>query len=330
MKQVHLFAALAALLTLTACSNEEEALSSSSNFPADGVIRIAATVEEPATTRGGMTADKIRDFNLKIVNEANDKYSYYAYCLKSDKPDKPDEWIYYKEDKSTLQTLLWQNNTQPVIVTALSQAGGNWSEKAFNENTQFGVLPDQTVTSGLEQSDLLYMEPKVIDPASDLTDGKLPITFNHLFSKVNLTVELGTEFNITTTNPISDLKVNGTITATNWNPSDKNSAFTPIGTPAPVTPLAGAYTAGDADASYECILIPQEVAANGFSVTFTLNDKNYTWTSAAAVTLERGIAYDLVLTVSTVTTKARSATSAAADGNATVVGILSTSQTWNK
>lgn len=100
-----------------------------------------------------------------------------------------------------------------------------------------------------------------------------------------------------------------------------------------VTSLEGTYTAGsdagNAVVSYECILIPQTVAANGFSVTFTLDEKSYTWTSADAVTLERGTAYNLELTVGTVT-KARSATSAAADGNATVVGILSTSQTWNK
>jgi len=48
---------------------------------------------------------------------------------------------------------------------------------------------------------------------------------------------------------------------------------------------------------YECILVPQTVAAGGFSVTFTLGGKAYEWTSSDAVTLKGNTSYTLALTV---------------------------------
>ncbi|MEG0900471.1 MAG: fimbrillin family protein, partial [Oscillospiraceae bacterium] len=149
----------------------------------------------------------------------------------------------------------------------------------------------------------LYMTSTIIDPSKDLVDGKLPITFKHLLSKVNISVTLGTELNTTpgtATNPISNLKVNGTKKSFRWSAlNDTEFVFT--GFPnAAITPFVGTYSAGSATtnavANYEVILVPQTVAANEFSVTFTINNKEYTWTSAAAVTLERGRLYTLALT----------------------------------
>ena len=62
-----------------------------------------------------------------------------------------------------------------------------------------------------------------------------------------------------------------------------------------LTPHYDSYTEGTS--VYEVILVPQEVAANTFSVSFVMNNKTYQWTSSDAVTLESGKLYTLVLQV---------------------------------
>lgn len=290
----------AAVVMLSACQKED--VSVPSNFPTDGVIRVTTNVETPKS-RAGVTTENIERFNIKIDNAANSAYSYYGFYHKSG-----DAWTCYTDETgSTPLTLLWQNSTQVVTVSALSVYNGSSSRDQYiNTLAFYGVQTDQSTEGLLMGSDYLYMEPTVINPATDLVDGKLPITFKHLLSKVHLTVTLGTEFNTTpgtVTNPITELAVEGTKFQFIWNASTNSTFdFTGYSTES-ITPWhnADAYTAGsssttNAVAKYEVILVPQTVAARGFSVSFKIAGKDYTWTSTNAITLERGTLYELNLT----------------------------------
>ena len=62
------------------------------------------------------------------------------------------------------------------------------------------------------------------------------------------------------------------------------------------------YSAGEGDttqaiANYECILIPQTVAADSFEVSFKIGDRNFSWMSPSAVTLAADTQYNLTLNV---------------------------------
>lgn len=299
MKTKILTLAILASLVVTGCS-KEETTEQPSSFPADGVIRVVTNVNA-LQTRAGMTADDIEDLNLKIVNSVNTNYSYYAWCDNSD-----GEWKYYEEDRITPLTMLWQNSTQLVTVTALCR-NKSLTQAQFDGDFMHSIENDQSDENSLESSDFLYMPSTEINPAADLVGGKLPLIFKHLLSKVDITVKLGTEFNTTlgstTSNPITDLKVNGTIRLVKWNAST-NSAFDFTGQSSEsITAYhdAAGYIAGDgaesnAVAKYECILVPQTVNANNFTVSFNINDKPYRWVSSAAVTLVNGTKYNLTLT----------------------------------
>lgn len=297
-KNLLMMAAVAGAMTLGSCSNNDE-FNENSNFPADGVIRVTTNIDAPMT-RAGMTTGNIDRFNIKIDNAANSNYSYYGFYYK-----RNNVWSSYTDGNiGTPLTMLWQNSTQPVTVTALSQQGTHTTEAQFITDLTYDVSFTQSSESSLLFSDILYMQPTLVNPATDLVDGKLPITFKHIMSKVNLSVTLGTELNVapgTITNPIETLMVNGTISQFKWNASI-NNAFDLTGfLVKSIPPFAASYTPGsgtttNAVANYEVILVPQTVAAGGFSVTFKIGEKTYSWTSTDAVTLEGGKQHTLNLT----------------------------------
>lgn len=171
-----------------------------------------------------------------------------------------------------------------------------------------------------------------------LVDGKIRLPMRHINSKLNLTLTLGTEFNASADglgfgkyNPLTDVKVNNVYGERQFNMTTGEfgafkDGFGNAATPSSITLSTGTDGSGDyhslgswapttdatknAVASYECILLPQTVAANTFTISFTLGGKAYKWTSANAVTLESGKAYTLSLTAGKeiVTVKSLSAT----------------------
>ena len=120
-------------------------------------------------------------------------------------------------------------------------------------------------------------------------------------SKVILTITLGDEFN-ETENPISNVTFKGTLASRNYDRTAETPWSNISGvTATDITPLCNSYTAPATDtpnatAEYEVILVPQAVAADGFTVVFNVGDRVFKWTSASAVTLEGGNKYSLALT----------------------------------
>lgn len=304
MKTIKNLAMLAvAALATAACSNDENLVTPTDHFPADGIIRVAADVTDPQT-RAGMETNNLTMFQLRVQNPVNDTYSYNAQMKKDG-----DQWVSYKNDGSEKMMMLWQNKTQKVNVAAVCIPGvtltdDNWKATGATP-VNIMVEADQSTDDKLNKSDLLAMKNHEFNPATELTTGgKMKVELKHRLAKLNLTVKLGTDFNLngigTTNNPITEVNVNGTNTKAAWTLI--TDEFSGLSEKKSVKPLQTSYTAGNADkqnavAKYECILLPQTINANGFAVKIVIGGKLYTWKSGDKVTLTSNTQYNLTLTV---------------------------------
>ena len=304
MKTIKNLAMLAvAALATAACNNDENLVTPTDHFPADGIIRVAADVTDPQT-RAGMETNNLKMFQLRVQNPVNDTYSYNAQMKKDG-----DQWVSYKNDGSEKMMMLWQNKTQKVNVAAVCISGvtltdDNWKATGATP-VNIMVEADQSKADKLNKSDILAMKNHEFNPATELTTGgKMKVELKHRLAKLNLTVKLGTDFNMngigTTNNPITEVNVNGTNTKAAWTLiTDEFSGLSEMKS---VKPLQTSYTAGNADkqnavAKYECILLPQTINANGFAVKILIGGKLYTWKSGDKVTLTSNTQYNLTLTV---------------------------------
>ena len=304
MKTIKNLAMLAvAALATAACNNDENLVTPTDHFPADGIIRVAADVTDPQT-RAGMETNNLTMFQLRVQNPVNDTYSYNAQMKKDG-----DQWVSYKNDGSEKMMMLWQNKTQKVNVAAVCIPGvtltdDNWKATGATP-VNIMVETDQSTDDKLNKSDLLAMQNHEFNPATELTTGgKMKVELKHRLAKLNLTVKLGTDFNMngigTTNNPITEVNVNGTNTKAAWTLI--TDEFSGLSEKKSVKPLQTSYTAGNADkqnavAKYECILLPQTINANGFAVKIVIGGKLYTWKSGDKVTLTSNTQYNLTLTV---------------------------------
>ena len=304
MKTIKNLAMLAvAALATAACSNDENLVTPTDHFPADGIIRVAADVTDPQT-RAGMETNNLKMFQLRVQNPVNDTYSYNAQMKKDG-----DQWVSHKNDGSEKMMMLWQNKTQKVNVAAVCIPGvtltdDNWKATGATP-VNITVEADQSKADKLNKSDILAMKNHEFNPATELTTGgKMKVELKHRLAKLNLTVKLGTDFNMngigTTNNPITEVNVNGTNTKAAWTLI--TDEFSGLSEKKSVKPLQTSYTAGNADkqnavAKYECILLPQTINANGFAVKIVIGGKLYTWKSGDKVTLTSNTQYNLTLTV---------------------------------
>lgn len=305
MKTIKNLAMLAvAALTAASCSHDENLVAPADHFPADGIIRVAADVTHPQT-RAGMETTNLQAFRLRVENPVNATYSYNALMKK-----ESGEWVSYDNAGADKLMMLWQNKTQKVNVAAvcipsdITLTDEHWKTDGATP-VNIKVEADQSNADRLNKSDLLAMKNHEVDPANDLTpQGKMKVELKHRLAKLNLTVQLGTQFNLngagTAVNPITAVSVEGTKTEATWKLIE--DAMTEQGSATPVKPLTGIYTPGQGEtksavAKYECILVPQSIAANGFQVKIVIAGKTYTWKSPTGVTLASDKQHGLTLTV---------------------------------
>ena len=297
MKTIKILALTAMTAALTACSNDDEVIS---NYPSDNIVRVTASVGE-AATRASYNESNLTEFSMCIINSSNPSYKYHGIKVTK---DANNAW------KPETQ-MLWQNAQTPVNIFAFTKAQGV-ATCCCGSNIEASVKTDQSDATDCS-SDFLGYKKKGFVPETDL-DGNscIPITFSHLFSQLNINLTFGTEFNegqttgYLTANPITSIKVSGsiptavcdftasTITAT----ADANVSAEDV-TPHVVATSFTAATANNKNATvqYSCILVPQQISAGNFSVTFTIDGKLYVWKSSADFTLESGHQHALNLII---------------------------------
>ena len=291
-----------AMAVFASCSNEDEL--SQSNYPADNVVRIMASMDGMDTRASyGSSTAKLSLFGFCINNANSTTYTYDNIKVIQENCN----W------KPATQ-MLWQNSTTAVDILAYapyqeSTEDASGKVKIFGKTDYaFSVQTNQN-TADDYSSDLIVYKQTGFTPGLELNTSKaVDVTFTHLLSQLNLTIELRDQFNQDENNPVAagfvtDVKVNGTIIN-----SKVNFAASPIsvqvdGTQAAdITPettefKAAGKTTDHAAFNYSAIVIPQTVTTGNFSISFKVNGTDYIWTSTSDVKFVSGKKHQLSLLV---------------------------------
>jgi len=306
----NIFFAAAAAMALTACSSDDEQQSFVSQFPEDGVMRFTTNLVDPTTvtTRASITGSDVnqngQQFQVKIVNPTSATYSYFNTVQYAS-----DEWM-------PVNRMLWQNDTQSITVTAAYKQGKTFSDGEFINGANLTVADDQSTEALLKQQDLLTMPTKTIaNPSIETTllhNGMLVINFYHALTKLDVTLDLANEFykvnpKLNNASDITEFTISGTNAGYQFNAMETanenyGTVTVTASTPADILANQCAFTAAtDADmhsyATYEAIVVPQEIAAGALTVSFKIGNRSFSWTNTQAYTLEQGKHYTLPLTV---------------------------------
>ena len=288
---------MAALATVVfaSCSNDDEL--AQSNYPADNVVRIMTSVDGMNTRASyGSSTAKLSSFGICINNASNAKYTYDNIKV----TQEGSNW-------NPATQMLWQNSTTAVDILAYApyQDGNNG---IFGKTDYaFSVQEDQSKADDYS-SDLIVYKQTGFTPGLELNTNKaVEVSFTHLLSQLNLTIELRDMFNHNnkvTDAFVTDVKVNGTYIS-----SKVDFAAAPIGVRIDDTKAATAITpetTGFTEAknatdhaifNYSAIVIPQTVTTGIFSISFKVNGTDYIWTATSDVKFASGMKHELHLLV---------------------------------
>ena len=295
---------MAALATavFASCSSEDEL--AQNNYPMDNVVRIMTSVDGMNTRASyGNSTAKLSSFGFCINNAGSTKYTYDNVKVTKDGSN----W-------NPATQMLWQNSTTAVDILAYAPyqettEDANGKVKVFGKpDYVFSVKADQSDAEDYS-SDLIVYKQTGFTPGSGLNTSKaVDVTFTHLLSQLNLTIELRDQFNQDEEKPVTsatvtDVKVDGTFIR-----SKVNFAADPISVrfdgqvPKAITPETVAFTKADkttdhATFKYSAIVIPQWIMAGTFCISFKVNGNDYIWTSTSDVNFVSGKKHDLLLLV---------------------------------
>ena len=295
---------MAALATavFASCSNEDGL--PQSNYPADNVVRITTSVDGMNTraSYGGSTV-KLSSFGFCINNAGSTKYTYDNIKVTQENG----KW-------NPATQMLWQNSTTPVDILAYAPylettEDANGKVKVFGKKGYaFSVQADQSKADDYS-SDLIVYKQTGFTPGSELNTSKaVDVTFTHLLSQLNLTIELRDQFNQDEKKPVTsatvtDVKVDGTFirSKVNFAADPISVQFDGMASKA-ITPETVAFTKADkttdhATFKYSAIVIPQWIRAGVFCISFKVNGNDYIWTSTSDVNFVSGKKHDLLLLV---------------------------------
>ena len=295
---------MAALATavFASCSNDEDL--AQSNYPMDNVVRIMTSVDGMNTRASyGNSTDKLNSFGFCIKNANSEKYTYDNIKVSQ----KGNNWI-------PATQMLWQNSTTAVDILAYAPyqettEDANGKVKVFGKTDYaFSVKEDQSNAEDYS-SDLIVYKQTGFTPGLELNTSKaVDVTFTHLLSQLNLTIELRDQFNQDEEKPVTsatvtDVKVDGTFirSKVNFAADPISVQFDGMASKA-ITPETVAFKKADkttdhATFKYSAIVIPQWIRAGVFCISFKVNGNDYIWTSTSDVNFVSGKKYDLLLLV---------------------------------
>ena len=304
--KLYMIALAAISMMLGSCSDSNSEFSQ--DFLADTPIKLNVSVDEPTTRAGYSNAELPKGFWLIVYHYLDpdhevpdEKYHYQVWAEKVE-----DSWKTYKTyntgdgawgitDEEV--TMLWANMKDKVDVMA------------FTKDGKITIPTGQTTLDDLKKADFLAMPVTEVPP----TQNGINVEFKHTMSKINLTIELGSEYEFTKEDvdtKITDVKIDGSkveakyeILSSTDNPQVSFSYY--YGNPTPISPFRTGttpYSKTDgvitkAKATYEAILIPQTIASGNFTVSFKVDGKLYEWAynNEAGLTLDPSTAYTLKL-----------------------------------
>ena len=295
---------MAALATavFASCSSEDEL--AQSNYPMDNVVRIMTSVDGMNTRASyGNSTDKLNSFGFCINNAGNTKYTYDNIKVTQENG----KW-------NPATQMLWQNSTTAVDILAYAPYQETTEDatgkvKVFGKTDYaFSVKEDQSNAEDYS-SDLIVYKQTGFTPGLELNASKaVDVSFTHLLSQLNLTIELRDQFNQDEEKPVTsatvtDVKVDGTFirSKVNFAADPISVQFDGMASKA-ITPETVAFKKADkttdhATFKYSAIVIPQWIRAGVFCISFKVNGNDYIWTSTSDVNFVSGKKHDLLLLV---------------------------------
>lgn len=295
---------MAALATavFASCSNDEDL--AQSNYPMDNVVRIMTSVDGMNTRASyGNSTDKLSSFGFCINNAGNTKYTYDNIKVTKEGSN----W-------NPATQMFWQNSTTAVDILAYAPyqettEDASGKVKVFGKTDYaFSVKEDQSNAEDYS-SDLIVYKQTGFKPGTELNTSKaVDVTFTHLLSQLNLTIELRDQFNQDEEKPVTsatvtDVKVDGTLirSKVNFAADPISVQFDGMASKA-ITPETVAFTKADkttdhATFKYSAIVIPQSIMAGAFCISFKVDGTDYIWTATSDVKFVSGKKYDLHLLV---------------------------------
>ena len=295
---------MAALATavFASCSSEDEL--AQSNYPMDNVVRIMTSVDGMNTRASyGNSTDKLNSFGFCINNAGNTKYTYDNIKVTKEGSN----WI-------PATQMFWQNSTTAVDILAYAPYQETTEDatgkvKVFGKTDYaFSVKEDQSNAEDYS-SDLIVYKQTGFTPGLELNASKaVDVSFTHLLSQLNLTIELRDQFNQDEEKPVTsatvtDVKVDGTFirSKVNFAADPISVQFDGMASKA-ITPETVAFKKADkttdhATFKYSAIVIPQWIMAGVFCISFKVNGNDYIWTSTSDVNFVSGKKHDLLLLV---------------------------------
>ena len=295
---------MAALATavFASCSNDEDL--AQSNYPMDNVVRIMTSVDGMNTRASyGNSTDKLNSFGFCINNANSTTYTYDNVKVTKEGSN----W-------NPATQMLWQNSTTAVDILAYAPyqettEDASGKVKVFGKTDYaFSVKEDQSNAEDYS-SDLIVYKKTGFKPGTELNTSKaVDVTFTHLLSQLNLTIELRDQFNQDEEKPVTsatvtDVKVDGTFirSKVNFAADPISVQFDGMASKA-ITPETVAFKKADkttdhATFKYSAIVIPQWIRAGVFCISFKVNGNDYIWTSTSDVNFVSGKKHDLLLLV---------------------------------
>ena len=295
---------MAAMATavFASCSNEDGL--PQSNYPMDNVVRIMTSVDGMNTRASyGNSTDNLNSFGFCIKNANSEKYTYDNIKVTKEGSN----WI-------PATQMLWQNSTTAVDILAYAPyqettEDASGKVKVFGKTDYaFSVKEDQSNAEDYS-SDLIVYKQTGFTPGLELNTSKaVDVTFTHLLSQLNLTIELRDQFNQDEEKPVTsatvtDVKVDGTFirSKVNFAADPISVQFDGMASKA-ITPETVAFKKADkttdhATFKYSAIVIPQWIRAGVFCISFKVNGNDYIWTSTSDVNFVSGKKHDLLLLV---------------------------------
>ena len=278
---------MAALATavFASCSNDEDL--AQSNYPMDNVVRIMTSVDGMNTRASyGNSTDNLNSFGFCIKNANSEKYTYDNIKVSQEGSN----WI-------PATQMFWQNSTTAVDILAYAPYQETTEDatgkvKVFGKTDYaFSVKEDQSNAEDYS-SDLIVYKKTGFKPGTELNTSKaVEVTFTHLLSQLNLTIELRDEFNQNKEKPITaesvtDVKINGTILSSKVDFTAESIVAKVDNTQGAtaITPEVVKFNGADEKTAhptfnYSAIVIPQSVTSGKFSIGFKVNGNSYVWTA---------------------------------------------------
>lgn len=262
---------VALVIILTSCTKEviQQPL-------AGKPIKVVADVVKPMTRAGYEGTSVLPETFYLSLDQSNDKYDYIDMLMTK----SPENNVYTPANQ-----LLWAGSSDAMVTAATFSLTGTQN---------LSVATDQSTADALKGSDHLFMAARSVTPSAE----GITVDFSHLMSKILITIVLSEEYE-EEANPITSIVVKGTVPIRGYTAGCGWSDISAIA--ADIVPLENVYTAPtssqpQATIEYEVLLVPQEVEARGFVVSFSIGSRKFKWTAPTSITLESGCLYTLNIT----------------------------------